>query len=375
MTTPTITSPPTPLPQRTEPDFSARRDAFVVWQDTNATELQAHVTWTEAQVTATAADVVSAQQAVTDAQAQVTLAEAEAAAAAASATAAAATANAALWVSGTNYAEGDNAISPTDYQTYRANKALTPSTVDAASASSDWEMVGVTQVVDFQEFTTSDTWNKPDGINYALIELVGAGGGGGNSNANDGAGGGGGGAGVRRLMRASELSATEAVTIGAGGAGGATGSDTDGTGGGNTTFGSHITARGGKPGYRGGTSVPQLTLADKTYMAGGGGEYVSYTGSTLALVGNGGFGSGSGAFGYGVGGDAVIGGGGGGGCYSSSNSYAGGVSELGGDGGAGVGTASTKGGDGVVPGGGGGASANNGGGGDGADGRVRVWCW
>ena len=100
-----------------------------------------------------------------------------------------------------------------------------------------------------QVFAASDTWNKPDGIRAAMVEVVGGGGGSGGvaltgasqASASPGAGGGGY---SRKLIQAADLGATEVVTIGAGGTGGAAGAN-NGVAGGTSSFGSHCSATGG----------------------------------------------------------------------------------------------------------------------------------
>ncbi len=108
---------------------------------------------------------------------------------------------------------------------------------------------------DVQEFTGSGTWTKPAG-SPQIVEVImfagggGAGGGRGAAGGGDrGAGcGGGGGAFARRAFKAADLGATVAVTVGAGGSAGIGGSSADGSAGGaggNTTFGTHLSAFGG----------------------------------------------------------------------------------------------------------------------------------
>jgi hypothetical protein len=70
----------------------------------------------------------------------------------------------------------------------------------------------------YQEFLSSGTWNKPTGIGWIYVELVGGGGGGSRGNASVYGNGGGGGGFNSRLMRASDASSSVTVTVGAGGA-------------------------------------------------------------------------------------------------------------------------------------------------------------
>lgn len=109
-------------------------------------------------------------------------------------------------------------------------------------------------------FTSSGTWTKDAGLKYVVVEVVGGGGGGG---AVSDEGGGGAGGYSRKLILASELGATEVVTVGAGGA-----VDSSGTA---SSFGSHCTGNGG-----GGTN---------NHNGGGGG---SATGGDINFTGNGG---------------------------------------------------------------------------------------
>lgn len=263
--------------------------------------------------------------------------------------------------------------------------------------------------LDYQVFTTpgANTWTKPTGLSgteLVIIQMWGAGGaGGGCTGDTQGGGGGGGGCFVEVKVRASDLGATETVTIGAGG----TGSTGSGTAGGNTSFGSNYIAYGGGGGATGATSTDAA--------GGGGGGSTSVGGSVTGTTGgtgggpagatagasSGGFG-GAGGGSSSTGGSAFISGAGGGGCSNGITGGTGGSSIFGGGGGGaggtdvgGGGTAGTSkyGGNGgaggiaastnangvagSAPGGGGGGggrkATTNATGGAGARGECRVW--
>jgi hypothetical protein len=79
--------------------------------------------------------------------------------AAASAAAADATANATVWVSGEVIAEGDNRYSPTNFLTYRANKALSSgaNTVDPSANATDWVSLGASPAAFIQLVNSTST--------------------------------------------------------------------------------------------------------------------------------------------------------------------------------------------------------------------------
>jgi hypothetical protein len=264
-------------------------------------------------------------------------------------------------------------------------------------------------LTDRQVFDASGTWTKPGAGTVALIQTWGAGGSGGRGGAGDGGGGGGGGAYAEKLVALASLSASVSVTIGAGGAA-QTSDSTDGSAGGDTTFGAYLTGYGGgagngdNAGDNGGGGGGGLTSAGSSgaVAAGGagggpagsiggvstaaegnanpfgGGGGGGTTGSDVAggggLFGGGGGGMGGGGSNETAGGFSVFGGGGGGGGSDTGTGAAGGTAVIyGGNGGAG-GTVAGAGTDGTAPGGGGGGSesANSG---AGAAGRVIVTVW
>lgn len=256
--------------------------------------------------------------------------------------------------------------------------------------------------VDVQVFTGSGTWTKPASGTMALIRAWGAGGSGGRCSSTGGGGGGGGGGHNERWVPVSSLGATETVTVGAGGA--AKSTQSAGAVGGNSTFGSWLTAYGGGGG---GTSTG---VTGGGGGGGGGRAAAGSSGTTSATGATGGAAEGTGINVFGLGGDGatstatpadatsypsewggggggcggpnvksgsagastILGGGGGGGANGSTGggSGAGGVSVKGGSGSAGneTGVASA----GTAPGGGGGGSRSGTSGAGGA-GRIEVY--
>ena len=282
-------------------------------------------------------------------------------------------------------------------------------------------------------YTSSGTWTKPSGATFVQVECWGAGGGGGggltrSGAARNGGGGGGGGAYITRLFTAAGLGSTETVTVGAGGPGGIT--DTNGTAGGDTTFGTSYTyvfAGGGGLGQssnspgKGGGLTNALASATVGATAAMPDEYGQGSGSS-GIGTRGGADGGQGGIAFDVTGkvgkDSRMGGAGGGGGASSGNTStaaggsscwygtgtspsaggAGGSSSNGspgsgggasaawpagggGGGGSSAGTVGQNGGNGGIASGGGGAGAgsvatNAGGtGGNGGSGFVRITTW
>jgi len=210
---------------------------------------------------------------------------------------------------------------------------------------------------DVVTFLASGTWTKDAGLKRIRVQAWGGGGSGGARNTDHGGGGGGGGY-ADHWFEASELGATETVTIGAGGAGASRGFKV----GGNTTFGTLLTAWGGGGGLGGSSS------SEANGGGGGGADRAGNnantgTGGTSGVFASDGgdgenaedafYGAGGGSA-YDNGGASIYGGGGGG----ASGGGVGGTSVHGGAGG-------DEDEDGSVPGGGGGgsstATAGNGG--------------
>jgi hypothetical protein len=199
----------------------------------------------------------------------------------------------------------------------------------------------------YQVFTANGTWTKPSGVdaNQTVIVEVWAGGGGGGANATGG--GGGGGAYMIRHMRAGDLGATEAVTVGSGGAVNTVGD--------NSSFGTWITVYGGGAGANvangggGGGGGIKTAGASTTSGTGDSGGNADTLGSFYPSGGLGG----TGGIATSYGGDSAYGGGGGGG-YGTGTSF-GGRSQYGGGGDSGNAPTGNSGGASVY-GGGGGAS-------------------
>jgi len=140
--------------------------------------------------------------------------------------------------------------------------------------------------VDFQDFTSSGTWTKPATANYVKVEVWAAGGGGEGGRTDPGplspgGEGGGGGGYFSRSFKASDLGSTEPIVVGAGGAGGVRVGNTGknaGTPGGDSSFGTWITAGGGGGGA---SNTPTWGFGNRGGIAWGGvlpsGRYYSYT--------------------------------------------------------------------------------------------------
>ena len=217
-------------------------------------------------------------------------------------------------------------------------------------------------------YTSSSTWTETTLNDFPLsyIEVeVWAGGGGGAGN--HGGGGGGGSYNFKRIL-ASQLGATESVTVGGGGSGG--GTTTNGGVGDTSQFGSLVLAYGGGGGGfgngaadrgagGGGGGVQTAGTSANNTTAGKGGDFDGGTVDGTTFLGDnslygGGGGSGAGGASDYKGGDSLWGGGGG------SQHLKGGASVYGGGGGSGVG-GGTGSGTSLYGGGGGSGGGTNGG--------------
>lgn len=188
----------------------------------------------------------------------------------------------------------------------------------------------ITKVVT-QSFAANGTYTPTTGMKYCKVRMVGAGGGGAGigSNGAGGASSGGGGAGEYRegTFTATDIGASQTITIGAAGAGGAAGNNAGATGG-TTSLGALLTAVGGTGG-----GVGAYTSANTTGGTGGaGGTGGTGTGHT-SMGAAGKIGLTMGAITTGLGGDggpSQFGGGGGGGRWASDGTAAAGYGSGGG---------------------------------------------
>lgn len=195
--------------------------------------------------------------------------------------------------------------------------------------NSGWQ--NLPPAVDIQDFTSNGTWTKPAGAIAVQVICVGSGGGGGGGvvagATRGGAGGGGGGSVVIGSFDASDLGATETISVHTGGSGGAVGAN--GSNGGAASFGSWLSAYGG-----GGGNAATSGIANG---GGGGGTAGNASGSTGGAPSAGGA---DGIAGQGAGGifNAEWGGGGGGRGDNEQTGGSGGSSIFGAPGGGGGGS-------------------------------------
>ena len=108
-----------------------------------------------------------------------------------------------------------------DDKLLRATKAQAEAGTDNATLMTPLRTFeAIASATDYQEFTTSGTWTKPEGATFVYVEAIGGGASGASGDGEMGnACGGSGGEGIQAFFRADGLTATVAVTIGAGAAG------------------------------------------------------------------------------------------------------------------------------------------------------------
>ncbi len=141
-------------------------------------------------------------------------------------------------------------------------------------------------LLNIQKLTSSGTYTPTPGTLSVIVEVLGGGGSGGGCGAPDsgrGAAGGGGGAGAYAKGRFTGGFAGVAVTIGAGGAATAAGV-VNGTAGGQSSFGTLISAPGGRPGPAGPVEIPaNATARSGVTLVPVGGNIVDAQGQTGGL--------------------------------------------------------------------------------------------
>jgi len=258
-----ITPLPTP-PSRNDPTtFADRGDALLGALPTFVTEANALETAVEADKDAAASSAAAAYDSATAAAESATEADtvgsAHVAAALGHANNAAASANfKGAWSSLTGALSKPASVSHNGLVWLLLND-LADVTTSEPGVSADWERF---VVVHYDEFTSSGTWTKPDGVTVVYAECVGGGGSGGaaqntRSDYNITAEGGWGGSFTGAFIPAESISASVVVTIGAGGAAAAApavssaeqiSESAPGETGGESSFGGHLTAPGGKGG-------------------------------------------------------------------------------------------------------------------------------
>ncbi len=137
----------------------------------------------------------------------------------------------------------------------------------------------VTRLTGVQMYVASTTWNKPAGLDYAVVEVWGAGGGGGGGDGTGGAAGGGGSGGYSMIkIPQASLGASVTVDIGAAGAAGTNAGGNGGIGGG-SGFRGFAYAQGGQGGIGSGSNSTAVGLkAGGAGAAAGSGGDINWAG-------------------------------------------------------------------------------------------------
>lgn len=136
-----------------------------------------------------------------------------------------------------------------DDDTMATASASTVATSESIKAYVDTQVAGAGGgLQSVQVFTSSGTWTRPSGITKVFVLCQGAGGGGGGAFSTEAIAGGGASGGLgQKLVDVSAIPSVT-VTVGSGGAGGV--GDNNGSTGGTSSFGAHVSATGGVGGIR-----------------------------------------------------------------------------------------------------------------------------
>lgn len=161
-----------------------------------------------------------------------------------------------------------------NYQ-FNLNPSGNTDTVDGYHASTINQAFSYGVRGETRKYTSNDTWSKPAGLKFVIVEVVGAGGGSGGAASTSaqtscGGGGGGGGYSMKRILAAS-LGGTETVTVGTGGTAASAGANNGGTGV-TSSFGSHCQATGGVGGGGGAAGTDNQRVISGSGGAGSGGD-------------------------------------------------------------------------------------------------------
>ncbi len=152
-----------------------------------------------------------------------------------------------------------------------ANKLVQLDSQGKLPAIDGSQLMNLPPFSNMQVFDATSTWTPPSGVKKVYVQVWGAGGGGaGGSSAVVGSGGGTGGAGGAYAAGIFTLTNTSDVTITVGAGGTKGGSNSAGTAGGNSSFGSYINGNGGAAGAVGGStpSVGGTSTASLNFAGG-----------------------------------------------------------------------------------------------------------
>jgi hypothetical protein len=161
-----------------------------------------------------------------------------------------------------------NAILRQGTSIFQSNTAANVTTPPDAS----WDEISntlKTNIPTQQTFTANGTWNRPTGVKYIVLKIIGGGGGGGStSSVSNRPGGGGGGGYIEETIDVTSI-ASASVVIGAAGAAASAGNNNGGNGG-NTVWNGTLTASGGDGGLLGGSASGIITKSGRGGAVSGG---------------------------------------------------------------------------------------------------------